>query len=47
MKLVYKHGKENHVANALSRKAKLATVCQLQGTIRERIHERTCKDPEA
>lgn len=45
MELQYKPGRENHVADALSRKAELAAVCLLHGAIRERIREGTCEDP--
>lgn len=47
MTLEYKPGKENRVADALSRKAELAAVCQLKGTLIDRIRAGTIEDPMA
>jgi len=47
MTLEYKPGKENRVADALSRKAELAAVCQLKGTLIDRIRVGTIEDPMA
>ncbi|XP_020101642.1 uncharacterized protein LOC109719402 [Ananas comosus] len=47
MEMQYKPGKENRVADALSRKAELAAVWQLQGTLRDRLRSGTNEDPIA
>lgn len=47
MELRYKPGKENHVADALSRKAELAAVCLLKREIIDCVKVGMVEDPLA